>query len=492
MVVVRVPVRVLALLLVLVLPAVAGCGGSGPDGAAESPRLSGAGGAGGTPAGSGPPPSVVLVTLDTTRADRLGAYGSSAGLTPRLDALAGGSAVFDLAIAQAAVTPVSHASILTGLQPYHHGLRVLHGNRRNRLHGDFVTLAEMLAADGYATGAFVSAFPAGSRFGLAQGFDTFDEDFLQDPGPSTVSPEGTVNTGRAQRRADATTDRAVAWLEGVSEPYFLWVHYFDPHDPTVLPPEGFRGGPPARTGSEEEWLRRVYDHEVAFMDAQVGRLLDAVDGPRRRRETAVVVTADHGEGLGDHDWWTHGILYQEQIHVPLILRLPGRDEGRRIEPLVRSIDLAPTLLDLAGVPESRRPTMDGRSLLPLLEDGANPGPDPKPVPHRNAYADSINLLTYGFTPNIRDVKDEILFTLIDPPWKYIHHLREPSESELYHLELDPAERVNVLQDNPDRVRTFLSDLRRRNVMPKDRGESPMDPEERDRLESLGYIQSDDR
>lgn len=427
-------------------------------------------------------PDVVLITLDTTRADRLGAYGSAAGLTPHLDALAERSVVFELALAQASTTPVSHASILTGLDPYHHGLRVLHGRTHNRLHDDVPTLAEALRSHGYATAAFVSAFPAGSSFGLDQGFDLFDEEFHQAPGPSTVGPRGTVNTGKAQRRADATIDRALAWLREARlgnprPPFFTWVHCFDPHDPQLLPPGEER--PAAEMWESREYQRVLYDREVAFVDAQLGRLLDAVAAGER--PTVVVVTADHGQGLGDHDWWTHGLLYQEQIHVPLILGLPeAAAAGRRVASLVRTTDIAPTIFDLAGLGAERRPETDGASLLPLVSGD--------PERQRTAYADSLNELVYSFTAEIRDAKEDILFARLDPPWKYIHHYRNPPESELYHLADDPGERANLLREHPEVARRFQLELRGLDVLPRpDARETPLSEEERERLRALGYL-----
>ena len=282
---------------------------------------------------SAPPPryNVLLITLDTMRADHLGCYGYEKPTSPRLDALAQESVVFDLAIAQAAVTPVSHASILTGREPYNHGLRVMHGLVANRLEEDQTTLAEVWRQTGAPTVAFVSAFPVSTAFGLEQGFEVFDEDFPNVDGEGLVSARGTVNTGQSQRRADATTEAATNWLRaqadeftGNGDPFLMWVHYFDPHDPQMLPPkeymqkglnEVFR--PPADTRAD--LLRSVYDTEVSYMDAHVGRLLDTFEELGLRENTIVVVVADHGEGLGDHGWWTHGVLYQEQIRVPLMI-----------------------------------------------------------------------------------------------------------------------------------------------------------------------------
>ena len=426
-----------------------------------------------------PPPSILLVTLDTTRADRLGAYGSSAGLTPNLDRLAARGTVFEAAIAQAAVTPVSHASILTGLEPYSHGLRVLHGHEHNRLAPERTTLAEILRGEGYATAAVVSAFPAGSYFGLAQGFAVFDEDFAvasgdEAPG-SPVSDRGAVNTGLHQRRADLTTDRALAWLEGTAGPWFLWVHYFDPHDPLVLPPEDLLAGLPDPATDERGYLRAVYDREVRFMDGEIGRLLAAVG-----EETIVAVVADHGEGLGDHGWWTHGILYQEQIRIPLVV-----PAGRRVGELVRTIDLMPTLLGLAGIAAAAPAELDGADLAPLLAAEAGRG-----TAGRVAYADSLSTITYRFSPTISDRKDDVHLALVAGGWKYIHHLNRPEESELYELATDPGELHNRLGEEAELAERMRRELERRPLLPATAPTSEpdaADAEAAERLRALGYI-----
>lgn len=431
--------------------------------------------------GSERAPDVVLITLDTTRADALGAYGAPGDPTPHLDALATGGTLFERASAQASVTPVSHASIFTGQNPYTHGLRLMHGRTRNRLAEEAVTLAELLRDAGYRTAAFVSAFPATARFGLAQGFEHFDAAFLDDEEP--ISANGAVNTGTSQRRADVTTDRALAWLvEESARPRFVWVHYFDPHDALVLPPESFvrqHVAPPAddATGAEaaRARLRALYAVEVRYMDEQVGRLLDAFDP----EHTAVAVVADHGEGHGDHGWWTHGLLYEEQVRVPLIVRAPGGVAGRRVETRVRTIDVAPTLLELAGVAREGWPAMEGRSLVAALRG--------EPIGGATAYADSLSLMTYHATQEIVDRKQDMLFAVTDGGWKYIYHALRPAESELYDLRNDPGETRNLVREAPDELARMRALFESADLIPD---ELPvlerMDPDDAARLRSLGY------
>ena len=426
-------------------------------------------------------PNVLLITIDTTRADRLSCYGYSQRTSTRLDSLAAEGTLFTHAVAQAAVTPVSHATILTGQNPYTHGLRVMHGLTVNRLRDSCVTLAELLGAAGYQTAAFVSAFPVTQRFGLHQGFEMFDADFIIDGPKSLVSENGVVNTGKNQRRADVTTDRALAWLTEARRPFCLWLHYFDPHDVKLLPPAEFVSAYPHAPGPLPDWLRAMYDVEIRYMDEQIGRVLDALRQSERLEDTIVVVVADHGEGLGDHDWWTHGILYQEQIRVPLILRGPSVPRGRKIDWLVRTTDIMPTMLELAGIDRARFPPMDGTSLVPLLADGAR---DPGYL----AYADSINMLTYRFASGIEDEKNDMLFSLSDGTWKYIHHALRPVESELYNLRDDPRELDNLYSAHPEQVARLLGNLRARNCFPQRALErEPMSAEDLERLRALGYI-----
>lgn len=429
-------------------------------------------------------PNVLLITLDTTRADRLGSYGYEPSPSPVLDRVAREGVVFTQAIAQASVTPVSHASILTGLNPYSHGLRVMHGTSRNRLPDSNITLAEVLKDSGYRTAAFVSAFPVTERFGLHQGFERFDAGFLGDADVPPVSAQGVVNTGSSQRHAGETSDLVVEWIRDADEPFLLWIHYFDPHDPRVGPPRSFlreysrADDTPKDTRS---LLRAYYDMEIAYMDSQIGRVRQALEDRESWEETIVIVVADHGEGLGDHDWWTHGILYQEQIRVPLIIRAPGVPGARRIDPIVRTIDIFPTVLELAGIEEGSSLEVDGRSLVPLL-DGASDAP--KSI----AYSDSLNTLTYRFHRDIVDEKNERLFSVIEWPWKYIHHPDREDESELFHLEDDAGEQHNVLAAKPE-VAARLRALLEPHVADAEpaAGAKQMSPEDVERLEALGYV-----
>lgn len=435
--------------------------------------------------------NVLMITLDTTRADRLGCYGYAKPTSPNLDALARESVVFDSAIAQAAVTPTSHASILTGREPYHHGLRVFHGLIDNRLGDSQVTLAEVWQSLGGQTAAFVSAFPVTAAFGLDQGFKRFDADFPQSDGKGLVTRNGVVNTGMSQRRADETTQKAVTWLRSeadLDKPLFMWVHYFDPHDAYVIPPLEVRKriSQKFKPASKEraDFLRAIYDCEIHFMDAQIGRLLNEFEALGLWDNTMVVVVADHGEGLGDHDWWTHGILYQEQIRVPLLIRVPGIHGGSRIRWLVRTIDIMPTILEAAEIGRDTWPDMDGVSLFNEMQTGRNQA-------LRYAYSESLNMLRYSRHDMAGkwDNKNDKQYCLIQGDHKFIYHQLHPKNTEFYNLVDDPKELKNLAGRRPHETNNFLKRLKQLNAfsgfMP---GMTPTDRDRLRQLESLGYTQ----
>ena len=280
----------------------------------------------GVPPGAAAGRDVVLVTLDTTRPDRLGLYGNDAIETPTLDRLGREGVVFSKAVATAPSTLPAHTSILTGLYPHGHGARA---NSVFGVDATRPTLAEVLAAHGYDTAAFVSSFALDARFGLDRGFASYDDEMVH---PSKF-------IGFAERRGDETTERAIAWLRSPrARPYFLWVHYYDAHA-GYDPPEPYA----SRSANR-------YDGEIAFMDAQLGRLLDAAEAASRR-DPLVVVTADHGEALGEHGEATHAYLVQEgTLQIPWILRADGvLPRGRRIDARASQVDLMPTVLSLLGV-----------------------------------------------------------------------------------------------------------------------------------------------
>ncbi|HJO24944.1 MAG: sulfatase [Myxococcota bacterium] len=279
---------------------------------------------------------MLLVSFDTTRADRIGAYGYDGADTPNIDALAREGIVFEQAIAPAPITLPSHATILTGQPPSVHGV---HSNGNYVLSSEAELVSETLHDRGFRTGAFVSAFVLDARFGLDQGFESY-----RGPDPS----KRVDRLPAAQWRAGTAVDEAIDWFGGIrpDESFFAWIHFFDPHQP-YRPPKDFRSS-----------ARQIYDVEIAYADRELGRLLEFLDAQGRSPELTVVVTADHGEGLGEHGEVSYGILaYQGTLHVPLVIsgaRVRGA-AGSRVRSLVGLVDVAPTLLTLAGVPsgESR-------------------------------------------------------------------------------------------------------------------------------------------
>lgn len=395
-----------------------------------------------------PRPNVLLVTLDTTRADYLGVYGG-ASATPSFDAVAARGTVFDLAIATASVTPVSHASIMTGRENKEHGVRVLYGAGGYRLPDGLPTLATVLHEEGYRTGAVQSAFPVSAFFGFDRGFDLFDdlEATFVPIGPAGEKPRFNWNVSRFQRRSDATTDRALEFLDGAGGPFFLWIHYWDPHDTAELPPAGLL---PDTDSTSDPYGKEVYAAEVRFVDSQFGRILDDLERRGLADDTIVVIVADHGQGLGDHDWATHRLLYQEQIRLPLIVSVPGHEQVARVPALVRSTDILPTVLDYLGIPVPAG--VSGRSLRGLIEGRSEP--------RRIAFSDQLNQLDLNAMLVTRRPLDDFLYSATDGTWKLIYRPTHPHLSELFDLTADPLEARNLFQERPDEALRLLKDLAR--------------------------------
>jgi len=342
--------------------------------------------------------NVLFVTLDTTRADRIGCYGHTGIRTPALDGLARAGVLFSSAFAPTPTTIPSHCSMMTGLYPQHHGARA----NGHRLDDSIGTLAEALSDAGFVCAAFVSSFVLDSRFGLGRGFAHYDDRF--------GSVQGATDS---QRRADATTDRALAWLgDRASQRFFMWVHYFDPHDP-YDPPQPYRSQ-----------YALAYDGEIAFADAQLGRLLAAIDEAGLTETTLVVVAADHGESLGQHEELTHGFLiYNATLHVPMIMRCGTRlGGGVHVSRNVSLVDIMPTVLSLLNV--STPPNLDGVDLT-------TPGKASRAV-----FAETLHgAVFYGWAP---------LMGVVEGSNKFIHG----PDSELYDIEIDPLEESNVIGSRP--------------------------------------------
>jgi arylsulfatase A-like enzyme len=239
---------------------------------------------------------------------------------------------------------------------------------------------------------------------------------------------------------------------------------------------------PPPGGSVREGFKRLYDIEIRYMDHHLGRVFDALEAAGRFENTVVVLVSDHGQGLGDHNWWSHGILYEEQIKAPLIIRAPRIPGGRRVHHLVRTIDIAPTIIDLVGLDPVRPGDVDGTSLVPMLEGEI---PDPGQV----AYADSVNMLTYGSVSGFADDKNDMHFAITNGKWKYIHHLLREDESELYDLTGDPRELHNLYTPRHAETMRLRENLQTRRFEPGDsQDRSQASPEDVERLRSLGYLE----
>ncbi len=278
-----------------------------------------------------PKPSLLLITIDTLRADALSCNGSKKVSTPQLDLLARGGVNFTRARSSVPLTLPAHASIMTGNYPPVHGVR---DNGTYRLAEEQVTLAEVLDRQGYETAAFIGAFVLDRNFGTAQGFDVYDE--------GSWGAADTLGNLAAERNAKAVYDAFSKWLEGRAggEPFFVWIHLYDPHAP-YIPPEPYR----------TQYADDPYAGEVAYSDAMVGRIVEDLRSRGLLDSTLVAVVGDHGEGLGEHGEQTHSLLiYNSTIHVPMLLYLPGLiPSGKTVAQLTRTIDLAPTILDYLGV-----------------------------------------------------------------------------------------------------------------------------------------------
>jgi arylsulfatase A-like enzyme/tetratricopeptide (TPR) repeat protein len=390
--------------------------------------------------------NVLLISIDTCRADRLGCYGFSAATTPNIDNVAAEGTLFRNAIAPTPITLPSHASMLTGAIPPRHAVR---DNGYGRLSPNHETLAELLARQGLRTAAFVSAFVLDSRFGLAQGFELYDD------------RAGEMNPGQliAETRASETTRRAVEWIDRNGDaPFFLFVHYYDPHRP-YDPPEPYRS----------TFASDPYAGEIAYVDAEVGELLDLLRERGTYESTLIVITADHGEMLGEHAEETHSyFIYQSAIRVPLIIRLPGQKQGREVLEPVGVVDIVPTVAGLLGI--APPVAVQGSDLSPVLHGGQVEEID------RAVYAESLVPTKYGADP---------LLGLVTDRWKYI----ESARPELYDLRNDPGESHNVEQQErtvADRLRDRLQATALAGFA-SDPSIGSLDPDTRRRLESLGYV-----
>jgi arylsulfatase A-like enzyme/Tfp pilus assembly protein PilF len=398
------------------------------------------------------PRNLLLVSLDTVRADHLGSYHYQQAQTPRIDALAASGLRFEHAATVTPLTLPAHSSLMTGTFPTWHGVR---DNGGIYLHDDQLTLAEILRGKGFRTGGFVGAFVLDRRWGISQGFDRYFDDFDLDKYADASAMD------MIQRPGSEVVDRALEWLQvEPARPFFAWVHLYDAHAPYEAP-EPFRSRfPPTRAGA--------YDAEIASADAQVGRLVDALRADGRLDDTLVIVVADHGEMLGEHGELTHGFfIYEGATHIPLIISGPGIPAGV-IADQVRIVDVMPTALTLLGVPVPKE--AQGANLMPLAR-GQHLGL----VAHSESWYPRYH---YGWS-ELRAIQDG-RFKLIRAP-----------RSELYDLSTDPREEHDRAAESGSRLDVFgraLDEFESRTARAgAANGPRAIDSETEERLAALGYV-----
>jgi arylsulfatase A-like enzyme/Tfp pilus assembly protein PilF len=402
---------------------------------------------------------VLLITVDTLRADRLGCYGARRVETPAMDALAQDGVRFANAYAQVPITLPSHTVILSGMYPASSGVRDF---TNSGIPPNVGLLAEAFKRQGYVTAAFVSAFVLDGTWGFSRGFDTYDDHF-------DARQFETRNPGSIERRADATVGRLLAWLKARSggkssaQPFFVWLHLFDPHS-DYNPPEPFR----------TRYAGRLYDGEVAYADSQLARLFGELRRSGEYDRALIALLADHGESLGEHGEDEHGFfVYNAATHVPFILKLPHSEGARRViaQP-VGTIDLAPTLLDLLRLRDPIRGQFQGSSLASLALGRAASAE--RPVYSETYYPWS----SFGWAP---------LRALVTRKFRFV----EAPRAEIYDVAADPGETRNLIdsrRSDSEALRAELQNLERRYTARAATAKGPpLAPETVEKLKSLGYV-----
>jgi len=401
-------------------------------------------------------PNVILITLDTVRADRMGFLGSKLGVTPQLDALATQSVIFEHAYSQAPITPVSHATILTGTFPQYHGIR----NFGDRLPPTVPFLPDILHAQGYHTGAFVGSIILDPKNGFAsgfeRGFDVYNAGFHR-------QKTGERREASMQRRGEVTLGFALEWIgQQKGGPFFLWFHLWDAHDP-YNPPEPFRSRFP----------NAPYNGGIAYVDSIVGKLLDYLRSQGLYDNTLIAVAADHGESLGEHGELTHSIfLYDSTIHVPLLLKLPSnRSAGQRVNATASLVDLAPTVLEVLG--QTPPTNMQGHSLLPLI---GNPHPENRPSLATGDHSER----SFGWSALVSLRSGNQLYVRAPKPELYDLSADAGAKTNLYAGKRATAVRLAVQLD---------SFVKRISEGAPQALQDGLDEKSREKLSALGYVAS---
>jgi choline-sulfatase len=418
------------------------------------------------------PPNIILITLDTTRADRMGFLGSQRGLTPNLDALAKQSVVFTRAYAQVPLTTPSHAALLTGTYPQFSHLEDLGAP----LGKDLPYLPDLLHKHGYHTAAFLGAYildPAAAAPGFDRGFDLYDADFHQrKPGEDRYKS--------VERRAEDVANRALGWLSRHQQrPFFIWLHFYDAHDP-YDPPEPFK----------THYAAAPYDGEIAYTDSIVGSFVEVLRKHGLYQNSVIAIAADHGEAFGEHGEERHGMfLYDETIHVPLLLKLPAeRLEGKRVEERVALAEVAPSLLEAAGIPAPA--TMQAKSLFPMIEMAK--------IDAAKMDAAKSTAGDKGKTPE-RPVYSETNYAHRAFGWSELRSWRtgkylyvQAPKQELYDQSSDPDAVKNIApaaKAVADTLESQLADFQQKTSSVRSE-QTKLDPTQAEKLRALGYLTSD--
>ncbi len=396
-------------------------------------------------------PSVVLITIDTLRADHVGCYGAKGVKTPELDGLARDGIVFERAISQVPLTWPSHAVILTGTYPFQNGVQDFTGEPLGK---QFRSVAQAFQSAGYATGAVVSAFVLDRSWGLARGFEFYDDAF-------SAKTFEEKETGLVDRRAGESVAHAIGWLKKTQRrPFFLWLHLYDPHSP-YDPPEPYH----------TEYKGHLYDGEIAYADHELGSLISWLKQNHLYDSSLIVMLSDHGESLGEHGEDEHGFfVYNSTVHVPLIVKPPagsGIPDGRKAEP-VETASVAPTLLQLAGVKDSIQQQFQAPSLFSNQQEGKSP-----------AYSETFYpFSSFGWSP-LHAMESERF------------HFIEAPKPELYDLASDPGETRNIAAEQPATsavLREKLQSVLARHPFTREATATEnLDPAAQDKLRALGYF-----
>lgn len=392
--------------------------------------------------------NVLLISIDTCRADHLGCYGYDKKTTPNIDAVAKKGFLFENVISPIPLTLGAHSSMLTGTIPPYHGI---HDNLDYSLTESNLTLAEILKEKGFKTGAVISTFVLDSQFGISQGFDYYNDDF----------EKLFKSMGINERRAEETSRIAMDWIEGhKDEKFFFFLHYFDPHE-EYAPPEPFKS----------KFIGNPYDGEIAYTDKYIGEVIDKLKELGLYDSTLIIITADHGEMLGEHGESSHGFfIYQPAIHVPLVIKHPKYNKPKRVSDAVGLIDIVPTVCELLGI--AAPSNIQGKSLIGLFRDQKTT------TGERGVFTGSMLPTKYGASP---------LLGLVENQYKYIQATRP----ELYDLVEDPYENNNLAAGEPQRTRIMQDRLKLmiEDTLRSDNAESKvkLDALSRQKLESLGYV-----